>query len=138
VLLFFLPSTGHQVLVMLCVICRFGDITQVHIVRDPSSNMCKGFCFISFDNKEQAGQALEGRAQHRLRLRLAALGQDCGLPLVRHLAYAGQAWPPMGHYAGGPRRLGRGVGSSQRDALLQTTHTALVSCCAHAVGPDSN
>jgi splicing factor 1 len=61
---------------------RFGDITQVHIVRDPSSNMCKGFCFISFDNKEQAGQALEGMHGYKLD----------GKPLI--VKIAGQRDPP--------------------------------------------
>lgn len=42
------------------LLCRYGEITQVHIVRDANTQLCKGFCFISFANKEQAAEALHG------------------------------------------------------------------------------
>jgi hypothetical protein len=90
---------------MLCFVCRFGDITQVHIVRDPGNNMCKGFCFISFDNKEQAGQAKEGKAQHCLRLRPAVTSQNCGPPLVRHVRTKTAVCPWSGMCPGGPGML---------------------------------
>jgi RNA recognition motif-containing protein len=34
----------------------------VHIVTDRETNVCKGFGFITFANKEQAGQAKQGEA----------------------------------------------------------------------------
>lgn len=45
---------------------RYGEVTKVHIVTHPDTNMCKGFAFISFTTKEDAGQAREG--DHKLQV----------------------------------------------------------------------
>jgi hypothetical protein len=37
-------------------------VVEVHIVTDRETNVCKGYGFITFANKEQAGQAKAGEA----------------------------------------------------------------------------
>ena len=38
--------------------CRFGFIITSKVVRDPSTNMCKGIAFVRFDQNEQAQNAI--------------------------------------------------------------------------------
>ncbi|KAJ1499654.1 hypothetical protein HMI56_004272 [Coelomomyces lativittatus] len=37
----------------------FGDIEEVHIVKDPHLNECRGFAFVKFVNNEMAQRALK-------------------------------------------------------------------------------
>lgn len=38
---------------------RFGQIARVYLARDRETNVCKGFAFVSFQNKDDAGRALQ-------------------------------------------------------------------------------
>jgi len=38
---------------------RFGQIARVYLARDRETNVCKGFAFVSFQTKDDAGRALQ-------------------------------------------------------------------------------
>ena len=47
------------ILLELCAV-RFGEVTEVRIITDRETNLCKGFSFIGFASREQAAAAKEG------------------------------------------------------------------------------
>jgi hypothetical protein len=48
------------VLLLVRARCRFGPVTEVRIVTDRETNMCKGYAFIGFATREIATAALNG------------------------------------------------------------------------------
>jgi translation initiation factor 3 subunit G len=52
---------------------RFGSIARVYLARDHNTNLCKGFAFVSFhdrDHAERAQQAINGYGYDNLILRV--------------------------------------------------------------------
>lgn len=52
---------------------RFGSISRVFLARDRETNLCKGFAFVSFNDREsaeRAQQAVNGRGYDNLILRV--------------------------------------------------------------------
>jgi hypothetical protein len=55
-------------LLLLSIFCRFGPVTEVRIVTDRETNMCKGYAFIGFAHKQIAMAALDGEGRLALGL----------------------------------------------------------------------
>jgi hypothetical protein len=86
---------------------RYGEVTEVRIITDRDSGMCKGFAFLSFSTVEAAQAAKHGLDGYRLEgkvLVVRTAGAKDERPPMRHGAVRG----PMGPFGGPPPPPGFG------------------------------
>ncbi|XP_075057069.1 cold-inducible RNA-binding protein B-like, partial [Mixophyes fleayi] len=97
------------------VFCKYGLITEVVVVKDRETKRSRGFGFVTYENPEDAKdalQAMNGKSVDGRQIRVDQAGKSSG---DRRGGYRGGSYGGRGFFRGGRGRGGgdRGYGSSR-------------------------
>ncbi|KAM4049440.1 cold-inducible RNA-binding protein B isoform 2-T2 [Anomaloglossus baeobatrachus] len=96
------------------VFCKYGQVSEVVVVKDRETKRSRGFGFVTFENPEDAKdamQAMNGKSVDGRQIRVDQAGKSSG---DRRGGYRGGSSGGRGFYRGGRGRGGdRGYGSSR-------------------------
>ncbi|XP_075467562.1 cold-inducible RNA-binding protein B-like [Ascaphus truei] len=97
------------------VFCKYGQISEVVVVKDRETKRSRGFGFVTFENPEDAKDAMEamnGKSVDGRQIRVDQAGKSSG---DRRGGYRGGSSGGRGFFRGGRGGGERGYGSSRFD-----------------------